>query len=196
MALRPDKARVVRSSGSEEEISVEDVKIGDLVRVRPGERVSVDGRLIEGATSVDESMLTGESMPVSKDAGDKLTGGSINGDGLVLIETTAVGAETTLARIVRLVESAQGAKAPIQRLVDKVSAVFVPIVLGIAAVTFIDWIVAGAGVEVAILNAVAVMVIACPCALGLATPTAVMAGTGVDAQTGSASGREGGCQTG
>src|SRR3546814_11519712 len=108
MALRPDKARVVRSSGSEEEISVEDVKIGDLVRVRPGERVSVDGRLIEGATSVDESMLTGESMPVSKDAGDKLTGGSINGDGLVLIETTAVGAETTLARIVRLVESAQG----------------------------------------------------------------------------------------
>src|SRR3546814_16566137 len=99
MALRPDKARVVRSSGSEEEISVEDVKIGDLVRVRPGERVSVDGRLIEGATSVDESMLTGESMPVSKDAGDKLTGGSINGDGLVLIETTAVGAETTLARI-------------------------------------------------------------------------------------------------
>src|SRR3546814_543643 len=104
-------------------------------------------------------MLTGESMPVSKDAGDKLTGGSINGDGLVLIETTAVGAETTLARIVRLVESAQGAKAPIQRLVDKVSAVFVPIVLGIAAVTFIGWIVAGAGVEVAILNAVAVMVI-------------------------------------
>src|SRR3546814_2531406 len=108
---------------------LEDVKIGDLVRVRPGERVPVDGRLIEGATSVDESMLTGESMPVSKDVGDKLTGGSINGDGLVLIETTAVGAETTLARIVRLVESAQGAKAPIQRLVDKVSAVFVPLVL-------------------------------------------------------------------
>src|SRR3546814_7116444 len=123
-------------------------------------------------------------MPVSKDVGDKLTCGSINGDGLVLIETTAVGAETTLARIVRLVESAQGAKAPIQRLVDKVSAVFVPIVLGIAAVTFIGWIVAGAGVEVAILNAVAVMVIACPCALGLATPTAVMAGTGVAARAG------------
>src|SRR3546814_10771260 len=163
---------------------LEDVKIGDLVRVRPGERVPVDGRLIEGATSADESMRTGESMPVSKDAGDKLTGGPINGDGLVLIETTAVGAETTLARIVRLVESAQGAKAPIQRLVDKVSAVFVPIVLGIAAVTFIGWIVAGAGVEVAILNAVAVMVIACPCALGLATPTAVMAGTGVAARAG------------
>nr|WP_279379364.1 heavy metal translocating P-type ATPase [Sphingosinicella humi] len=184
MALRPDKARVMRSSGIEEEVSVEDVKTGDRIRVRPGERIPVDGRLIEGATSVDESMLTGESMPVSKSVGNKLTGGSINGDGLVLIETTAVGAETTLARIVRLVESAQGAKAPIQRLVDKVSAVFVPIVLGIAAVTFIGWIVAGAGVEVAILNAVAVMVIACPCALGLATPTAVMAGTGVAARAG------------
>src|SRR3546814_16710756 len=116
-------------------------------------------------------MLTGESMPVSKDVGDKLTGGSINGDGLVLIETTAVGAETTLARIVSLVESAQGAKAPIQRLVDKVSAAFVPLVLGIAPVTFIGSIVAGAGVAVALLQAVAVLVFPCPWALGLATPT-------------------------
>src|SRR3546814_18479177 len=115
---------------------LEDVKIGDLVRVRPGERVPVDGRLIEGATSVDESMLTGESMPVSKDVGDKLTGGSINGDGLVLIETTAVGAETTLARIVRLADSAQGETAPIQRLVHKVRAGFVATVLAIAPRTF------------------------------------------------------------
>lgn len=184
MKLRPDTARVVRSGGIEEEISIEQVRIGDRVRVRPGERIPVDGRLVEGATSVDESMLTGESMPVSKSVGEKLTGGSINGDGLVLVETTAVGTETTLARIVRLVESAQGAKAPIQRLVDKVSAVFVPIVLAVAAITFIGWIAAGAGAEVAILNAVAVMVIACPCALGLATPTAVMAGTGVAARAG------------
>lgn len=184
MALRLDKARILRPSGVEEEISVDEVRIGDLVRVRPGERIPVDGRLVEGATSVDESMLTGESMPVFKSVGDKLTGGSINGDGLTLVETSAVGTETTLARIVRLVESAQGAKAPIQRLVDKVSAVFVPIVLAVAAITFIGWIAAGAGVEVAILNAVAVMVIACPCALGLATPTAVMAGTGVAARAG------------
>ena len=184
MALRPDHARVVGADGTETERPVDQVRNGDRVRVRPGERIPVDGELRIGATTVDESMLTGESMPVAKSVGDRLTGGSINGEGLILIETTAVGAETTLARIVRLVESAQGAKAPIQRLVDKVSAVFVPVVLAIAALTFAIWLVAGAGVETAILNAVAVMVIACPCALGLATPTAIMAGTGVAARAG------------
>jgi Cu+-exporting ATPase len=184
MSLRPETARVVRPDGSEAELPLDQVGVGDVARVRPGERIPVDGRLIEGATSVDESMLTGESMPVSKIFGDKLTGGSINGEGLILVETTAVGAETTLSRIVRLVETAQGAKAPIQRLVDRVSAVFVPVVLGIAALTIVGWMIAGAGLEVAILNAVAVMVIACPCALGLATPTAVMAGTGVAARAG------------
>ena len=184
MALRPDRARVVDAHGVETERAVEQVRVGDLVRVRPGERVPVDGELRDGATTVDESMLTGESMPVSKAMGDRLTGGSINGEGLILIATTAVGAETTLSRIVRLVESAQGAKAPIQRLVDKVSAVFVPVVLLIAALTFAGWLLAGAGIEVAILRAVAVMVIACPCALGLATPTAIMAGTGVAARAG------------
>lgn len=184
MALRPERARIVGWDSDEIELPIEQVRVGDAVRVRPGERVPVDGQLIEGATSVDESMLTGESMPVAKALGDRLTGGSINGEGLILLTTSAVGAETTLARIVRLVESAQGAKAPIQRLVDKVSAVFVPVVLGIAALTLAGWLIAGAGVEVAILNAVAVLVIACPCALGLATPTAIMAGTGVAARAG------------
>ncbi len=184
MALRPDVARVVAPDGEENEVPVGQVRVGDMVRVRPGERIPVDGTLLDGPTSVDESMLTGESLPVAKQEGDAVTGGSINGEGLILIATRAVGAETTLAKIVRLVESAQGAKAPIQRLVDKVSAVFVPIVLGIAAVTFAAWLLAGAGVEAAILNAVAVLVIACPCALGLATPTAIIAGTGVAARAG------------
>ena len=184
MALRPDRARIVAADGMEREIGADEVRIGDLVRVRPGERIPVDGVLREGVSSVDESMLTGESMPVAKAAGENVSGGSINGEGLILIETTAVGAETTLARIVRLVESAQGAKAPVQRLVDRVSAVFVPVVIGIAAVTLIGWLAFGANVETAILNAVAVLVIACPCALGLATPTAIMAGTGVAARAG------------
>jgi P-type Cu+ transporter len=184
MALRPETARLVTPDGLEREVPVEQVRVGDRVRVKPGERIPIDGQVAEGGTSADESMLTGESLPVPKALGDKVTGGSINGEGLILIKTLAVGAETTLARIVRLVESAQGAKAPIQRLVDRVSAVFVPIVLGIAALTFTGWLVAGAGLEVALLNAVAVMVIACPCALGLATPTAIMAGTGVAAKAG------------
>ena len=184
MALRPERARVIAPDGSEAEVPLDDVAVGDQVRIRPGERIPVDGRIQEGVTSVDESMLTGESMPVSKTVGDRVTGGAINGEGLLLVETLAVGAETTLARIVRLVESAQGAKAPIQRLVDKVSAVFVPVVLGVALLTLIGWLAVGASVEVAILNAVAVMVIACPCALGLATPTAIMAGTGVAARAG------------
>lgn len=184
MALRPDSARIVRADGSEAEVSVEHVRVGDNVRVRPGERIPVDGLILDGASSVDESMLTGESMPVAKLAGDTVTGGSINGEGLLTVETTAVGAESTLARIVRLVESAQGAKAPIQRLVDKVSAIFVPVVLAIGLATVVAWLIAGASVETAVLNAVAVLVIACPCALGLATPTSIMAGTGVAARAG------------
>ena len=184
MALRPETARLVTPQGLEREVPIVQVRVGDLVRVKPGERIPVDGQVAEGATSADESMLTGESLPIPKALKDKVTGGSINGEGLILIKTSAVGAETTLARIVRLVESAQGAKAPIQRLVDRVSSVFVPIVLGIAASTFTGWLMAGARLEVALLNAVAVLVIACPCALGLATPTAIMAGTGVAAKAG------------
>ncbi|HYC66468.1 MAG TPA: HAD-IC family P-type ATPase, partial [Reyranellaceae bacterium] len=183
MALRPETARLIDENGIRE-VPVHQVSLGDLVQVRPGDRIPVDGEIVGGSTSVDESMLTGESMPVAKTSGDKVTGGSINGEGLLTVRTTAIGAETTLARIVRLVENAQGAKAPIQRLVDKVSAVFVPVVLAIAAVTFAGWLMAGAGIETALLNAVAVLVIACPCALGLATPTAWMVGTGIAARAG------------
>jgi P-type Cu+ transporter len=184
MALRPDTARVIAPYGSVRDVPAAQVRVGDRVQVRPGERIPVDGQIADGDTAVDESMLTGESLPVAKHHGDRVAGGSINGDGLIIVEVTAVGAETTLARIVRLVESAQGAKAPIQRLVDRVSAVFVPVVLAIAAATLAGWLIAGAPLETAILNAVAVLVIACPCALGLATPTAIMAGTGVAAKAG------------
>ncbi|KIG10252.1 heavy metal translocating P-type ATPase [Caballeronia concitans] len=185
-ALRPDKARVrdAADPSREREIPLADVRIGDIAIVRPGERVPVDGIVREGRTHVDESLITGESLPVAKEPGARATGGSINGEGVIAIETTAIGAETTLARIIRLVESAQAEKAPIQRLVDRVSAVFVPAILGIALVTLGGWLLHGASVETALLNAVAVLVIACPCALGLATPTAIMAGTGVAARQG------------
>src|SRR5690606_29795882 len=182
-ALRPDTARVKRGQ-QEVELPIEQVQVGDLVLVRPGERIPVDGVISEGSGHVDESMVTGESLPIAKQPKDKVTGGSINADGLLTIKTLAVGTETTLARIIRLVEDAQAAKAPIQRLVDKVSAVFVPVVLVIAVFTFLGWWWADGDVQQAIINAVAVMVIACPCALGLATPTAIMAGTGVAAQHG------------
>ena len=181
--LRPDMARV-RVGGVEREVTLAQVAVGDVVVVRPGERVPVDGDVVEGGGSVDESMLTGESLPVEKTAGSRVTGGSINADGLLVVATTAVGAETTLARIVRLVEGAQASKAPIQRLVDRVSAVFVPVVLGIALLTFIAWWATTGDPVPALLNAVAVMVIACPCALGLATPTAIMVGTGAAARHG------------
>jgi P-type Cu+ transporter len=154
------------------------------VVVRPGERIPVDGDIVEGSSHVDESLITGESLPVTKNAGDHVTGGAINSEGLLLVKTTAIGTETTLARIIRLVESAQAGKAPIQRTVDRVSAVFVPIVLGIALLTFLGWWGATGEAERALVNAVAVLVIACPCALGLATPTAIMAGTGVAARHG------------
>ncbi|MGF7212322.1 Cu+-exporting ATPase [Skermanella aerolata] len=183
MDLRPDKARV-RRDGVEREIAVERVRVGDIVVVRPGERIPVDGKVVEGAGSVDESMLTGESLPVEKSWGGRVTGGSINVDGLLTVETLAVGHETMLARIVRMVEGAQASKAPIQRTVDKVSAVFVPVVLVIAALTFIGWWAVGGDLEAAILTAVSVLVIACPCALGLATPTAIMVGTGQAARYG------------
>ncbi|WP_159838723.1 heavy metal translocating P-type ATPase [Burkholderia sp. 8Y] len=185
-ALRPDKARIrdAADASREREVALTDVRIGDIAIVRPGERVPVDGIVREGRTHIDESLITGESLPVAKEPGARATGGSINGEGAIAIETTAVGAETTLARIIRLVESAQAEKAPIQRLVDRVSAVFVPAILGIALVTLAGWLLHGASGETALLNAVAVLVIACPCALGLATPTAIMAGTGVAARQG------------
>ncbi|MHB1187829.1 heavy metal translocating P-type ATPase [Thiobacillus sp.] len=182
-ALRPTMARV-RLDGVDRDLPIEAIRVGDLVVIRPGERVPVDGEIVEGASQIDESMLTGESLPVDKQPGDTVTGGAINAQGVLVARTTAVGGETTLARIIRLVENAQAAKAPIQRLVDKVSAVFVPVVMVIALVTFIGWWMASGDAEVAILNAVAVLVIACPCALGLATPTAIMAGTGVAARHG------------
>ncbi|RQU76623.1 Cu(2+)-exporting ATPase [Burkholderia cenocepacia] len=182
-ALRPDRARVVED-GVERDVPLSQVRVGTHVSIRPGERVPVDGRIVSGRSHIDESLITGESLPVPKDDGDAVTAGSINGEGALVVETTAIGAETTLARIIRLVESAQAEKAPIQRLVDRVSEVFVPAILGIAVLTLVGWLIAGAGMETAILNAVAVLVIACPCALGLATPAAIMAGTGVAARHG------------
>lgn len=182
--LRPETAHVLLRAGGEVDLPLAEVMAGDRLVVRPGERVPADGMLEQGDTQVDESMLTGEPLPVAKGVGDRVTGGSINGEGRVVMLTTAVGQESVLARIIRLVEDAQAAKAPIQRMVDQVSAVFVPVVLGIAALTLGGWLLAGAGVEEALIHAVAVLVIACPCALGLATPAAIMAGTGVAARNG------------
>ncbi len=181
--LRPDSARV-RRQGVVHDVPVASLRVGDEVEVRPGERIPMDGVIVEGDTHADESMLTGESLPVHKGAGSKVIGGAVNGEGLIVARATAIGAETVLARIIRAVEDAQAAKAPIQRLVDRVSAVFVPAIVAIAVVTLLGWWLAGAGVGVALINAVAVLVIACPCALGLATPTAIMAGTGVAARHG------------
>ncbi|WP_322072028.1 heavy metal translocating P-type ATPase, partial [Paraburkholderia bannensis] len=182
-ALRPDRARI-REHGAERDVPLAQVRVGDVVVVRPGERLPTDGVVLEGRSHIDESLITGESLPVPKSPDDAVTAGSINGEGLLAVRTTAIGAETTLARIIRLVENAQAEKAPIQRLVDRVSAVFVPAILVIAALTLGGWLLAGASAETAILNAVAVLVIACPCALGLATPAAIMAGTGVAARHG------------
>lgn len=185
-ALRPDTARV-RRNGVELTVPMAEVELNDEVVVRPGERIPVDGVVLEGSSHVDEALITGESEPVVKAVGTKVTGGAVNMDGLLLIQTSAIGTETTLARIIRLVEDAQAAKPNIQKLVDKVSAVFVPVVLVIALFTVLAWGFFGSAEnawEQAILNAVAVLVIACPCALGLATPTAIMAGTGVAARNG------------
>ena len=182
-ALRPATARVLRGD-VEVELPVEQVTIGDRVRVRPGERIAVDADVLDGRSHVDESLITGESLPVLKAPGGRVTGGSINAEGALTLQTLAVGAETTLARIIRMVESAQAAKAPIQRMVDRVSAVFVPVVLGIALLTLLAWVGFTGDWEQAVINAVAVLVIACPCALGLATPTAIMVGTGAAARHG------------
>ncbi|QGX39621.1 heavy metal translocating P-type ATPase [Permianibacter aggregans] len=183
MALRPDVA-TVRRAGKESVLTIAEVRVGDRVIVKPGERIPVDGRVIQGDSHVDESMLTGEPLPVAKSINDQVTGGAINGEGVLEIDTTAVGIESVLAKIIRLVESAQGAKAPVQHLVDKVSAVFVPVVIVIALLTWLGWWWFGGDFEGGVLNAVAVLVIACPCALGLATPAALMAGTGVAAKYG------------
>ena len=182
-ALRPERARVIRD-GVEQELDAKAVAVGDLVAVKPGERFPVDGEIAEGETHADESLITGESLPVAKGPGARVTGGAMNAEGRVVVRTTAVGAETTLARIIRGVESAQAAKAPIQRLVDRVSEVFVPVIVAIALATLLAWGFAAGDWEEATLNAVAVLVIACPCALGLATPAAIMAGTGVAARHG------------
>jgi Cu+-exporting ATPase len=182
-ALRPETAHLLTDEG-EQTVPVQEVRVGDLLVVRPGERFPLDGVLREGQTQVDESMLTGEPLPVAKTLGDALTGGAINGEGLVRMQVTAIGHETVLSRIIRLVEDAQAAKAPIQRLVDKVAEVFVPAVLAMALLTGMVWWWQGAGYEHALIHAVAVLVIACPCALGLATPAAIMAGTGVAARHG------------
>ncbi len=182
-ALRPDSAHLLTRDG-EVDVPLHEIMVGDRLVVRPGERIALDGLLLEGSTHVDESMLTGEPLPVLREPGSQLTGGAINGEGRIVMQVQAVGAQTLLARIIRLVEDAQAAKAPIQRLVDQVAAVFVPVVLLVALLTLLGWLWAGAGTEVALMRAVAVLVIACPCALGLATPAAIMAGTGVAAQHG------------
>lgn len=182
-ALRPETARV-RRDGVDADTAIDKVRLDDLVVVLPGERVPVDGVVVEGDSQVDESLITGESLPVARHPGDRVTGGSVNAEGLLVVRTTAIGAESTLSRIVRMVESAQAKKAPIQRLVDRVSAVFVPVVIALALMTVLGWGLSAGQWEQGILNAVAVLVIACPCALGLATPTAIMAGTGVAARHG------------
>ncbi|KPX21141.1 Heavy metal translocating P-type ATPase [Pseudomonas syringae pv. delphinii] len=182
-ALRPDRALRL-TGGVEQDVAISELRLGDAVLVMPGERFPVDGEVLEGSSHADEALITGESLPVAKQPGDKVTGGAINAEGRLLIRTVALGAETVLARIIRLVEDAQAGKAPIQKLVDKVSQVFVPTVLVIAFFTLAGWLLVGASLEVALINAVAVLVIACPCSLGLATPTAIMAGTGVAARYG------------
>ncbi len=181
--LRPERARI-RRAGVETEVAVTSLRLHDLLVVRPGERIAADGVVREGRGTADESLLTGEAMPVPKQPGDRVTGGALNGEALLLVDITATGAESQLGRMVRLVEDAQADKPPVQLLVDRVSAVFVPVVIGIAALTFLGWWLAGGGVADAIVNAVCVLVIACPCALGLATPAAILAGTGAAARHG------------
>ncbi|MGI9135027.1 MAG: HAD-IC family P-type ATPase, partial [Rhodoferax sp.] len=171
-ALQPALAHLIGRDG-EVDVAVAEVMVGDRLVVKPGERFAVDATVLEGQTQVDESMLTGEAMPVAKAPGERVTGGSINGEARVVVQVSAVGQETVLASIIRLVEDAQAAKAPIQRLVDQVSAVFVPVVLGLALLTLLGWLwLGGVAFEAALIHAVTVLVIACPCALGLATPAA------------------------
>ncbi len=182
-SLRPDNV-TLRADGQDRSVPLAQVKVGDVLVIKPGERLPVDGHIVEGRSHVDESMLSGEALPVAKDVGAKVAAGTLNTDGLIVISTQAVGAQTSLARIVKLVESAQAHKAPIQQLVDRVAEVFVPVVIAIATLTLIGWKLAGADHASAIIHAVSVLVIACPCALGLATPAALMVGTGLAAQRG------------
>ena len=184
MDLRPQTARLHRPDGTEQVVPISEVRTGDLVLVRPGERIPVDGEVVTGRSELDESLITGESLPVDKQPGSKVTGGAINGTGLLEVRATAVGADSTLARIIRLVENAQGGKAPVQRLVDRISEIFVPIVVTLAVITFAVTFGVSGEFERSLISAVAVLVIACPCALGLATPTAIMTGTGAAARAG------------
>ena len=183
MGLRPKTATIIRD-GREVEVSLREVKVGDVVVVRPGEKIPVDGVVLEGNSAVDESMLTGEPIPVDKSTGDPVAGATINSEGLLKFQATKVGKDTALAQIIKLVQEAQGSKAPIQALADRVAAVFVPGVIGIATITFILWWIIGGEFVPAMIRLVAVLIIACPCALGLATPTAIMAGTGKGAEKG------------
>jgi Cu+-exporting ATPase len=183
MALRPETA-VIDRGGEPLELPLALVRAGDIAIVKPGARIPVDGTVAEGTSQADESLITGESLPVEKGPGDKVVGGAINGDGLLRVAVTAVGAETRLAHIIAAVQGAQASKAPVQRLVDRISEVFVPLVVGLAALTFLGWWLATGDATAAILNAVALLVVACPCALGLATPTAIMVGTGLAARAG------------
>lgn len=183
MALRPETARVLRD-GAEVLLAIAEVHRGDLVLVKPGEKIPVDGCVVDGSSEVDEALVTGESLPVLRQTGAMVIGGSLNGTGLLRLEASAVGEDSTLARIIRLVERAQSGKAPVQQLVDRISAVFVPVIVVIALATFGGWFLVGAGFEPALVAAVSVLVIACPCALGLATPTAIVAGTGAAAKAG------------
>jgi len=183
MGLRPKTARVVRG-GVEKDIPIEEVAVGDTIIVRPGEKIAVDGQVIDGRSAVDESMITGESLPVDKKVGDEVIGATINKQGLLTIEATKVGKDTALAQIIKLVEQAQGSKAPIQRIVDRVAAYFVPFVIGVALLTFIIWMAATGDFTLALVRMIAVLVIACPCAMGLATPTSIMVGVGKGAEYG------------
>jgi Cu+-exporting ATPase len=184
--LAAKTARVVRDDGSEDEIPLEDVRVGDRLRVRPGDKVPVDGTVAEGHSSIDESMISGEPMPVEKTAGDDVTGATINGTGSLIIEARRVGADTTLAQIVEMVANAQRSRAPIQKYADKVAGLFVPVVIGVAILAFIGWAIWGPppALSYALIAAVAVLIIACPCALGLATPMSIMTATGRGAQAG------------
>jgi Cu+-exporting ATPase len=184
LALRPRTARRLDAAGQEQEVALALLRVGDRVVIRPGERVPADGTVEEGEAGLDESALTGESRPVEKGVGDAVATGTVSLDGRLVVHVTAVGGDTRLAQVAALVQAAQASRAPVQKLVDRVSAVFVPAVVGIAVLTFLGWLLAGAGPAVALLHAVAVLVIACPCALGLATPAAIMAGTGAAARAG------------
>jgi Cu+-exporting ATPase len=183
MQLGARSARIIRGD-EEKEIPIAQVAVGDLLRIRPGEKVPVDGKLVSGTTNIDESMLTGESMPVAKAPGDDLFGATLNIDGSITMRAEKVGSETVLAQIAKMVTEAQTQKAPIERLADRISAIFVPVVLGLAILTFAGWLLATGSVTSSVISAVAVLVVACPCALGLATPTAVMVGTGEGARRG------------